>query len=1042
MKHLMRKFLMYTGCFLFCFQVFAQEKEITGTIVDASGMPIPGVNIVVSGTTSGTQSNFDGEFSLTASQGDVLVFTFMGLETLEVTIGADNSYDVVMQQDDSQLEEVVVVGYGSQKERSITSAVATMDSDAIENRPINRVDQALIGQMSGVRVQQTSGVPGAAFNIQVRGTGSISASDQPLYVVDGFPLDVSSQNSGGGFSNGNPLDNINPNDIESIQVLKDASAAAIYGSRGANGVVIITTKTGKTGAPRISLNVSSGVSQAEKKLDVLSGEEWIDRAIEMVNYNWVNSGEGRTADQTSAEREAINGSFNNQLILDERWLDPNHEGLVLIDWQDEIFRTGIMQNYQATASGGTENVKYYISGDYLDQEGVAVGLDYKRYSARANVEVQVNDKLSFGLNVSPSFSIANDPGVEGKDQQMHIASGMTPVQEANVGLDVNTGDNIPYQWGVSRNSPLRVIQNSVGKREIFRTLATLNAEYDILNDLVFRSTINLDHTDMTDKSFRPSFVSGQRGGRQASGSYNGYRRQTFVNENTLSYNRVFNDLHDVSLLGGISYNFGKISYFNISSAGGFGSDDITTLNAANNISSGSGTSESQHAMMSYFSRAQYSFADKYLVSGTIRRDGSSRFGEDTRWGIFPSFSAGWRVSEEPFMDNLNAIEDLKLRASWGVSGNSEIGNYSHIAMLGFSNYSFGGNLVNGQVPTNFPNPNLGWEESETYNFGLDLSLFKNRIVTSFDYYTKTNKNLLLSIPVPTATGFSSALTNIGEVDNWGWEFELTTRNLTGEFTWTTNFNLTHNENEVKKLGPDNNPIYSGAHDQPHKITTVGEPINSFYVIQRDGILTQEDLDNGAPLVNDNQTVGDPKYLDANGDGIISYDDRVLSGDPNPDYIYGITNTFGYKNFDLRILVQGQTGGYLYSLFGRGLDRTGMGLVENTLGVHRNRWRSPENPGSGERGKANSNFGFVKSTDWLYKTDYWRIRNITLGYNFDDLLEGSNILSGARLYASAENWFGDDEYDGGYNPEARNYNGDDYGAFPLSKTITIGLNLTF
>ncbi len=1042
MKHFLKKILLGFCSFFISYGMVAQEKTVTGTVTDESGLPLPGVNIVVGGTNEGTQTNFDGEFSIGAEEGEVLIFTFMGLETLEVTVGADDSYDVTMQESDSELEEVVVVGYGTQKERSITNAVAVMDSDAIENRPINRVDQALIGQMAGVRVQQTSGVPGAAFNIQVRGTGSISASDQPLYVIDGFPLDVSSQNSGGGFSGGNPLDNINPNDIESIQVLKDASAAAIYGSRGANGVVIINTKSGKTGAPRITLNASNGISQTVKKLDVLSPEEWIDRAVEMVNHNWVNSGEGRTADQTTAQREAIHGSFNNQLMLDERWLDPNYEGLTLIDWQDEIFRTGVMQNYQATASGGTDNVKYYVSGDYLDQEGVAVGLDYKRYSARANIEVQANDRLSFGLNVSPSFSVANDPGVEGKDQQMHIASGMTPVQEADVGLDVNTGDNIPYQWGVSRNSPLRVIQNSIGTTEIFRTLATLNAEYKILEDLAFKSTVNLDHADMTDKNFRPSFVSGQRGSRQASGSYNGYRRQTFVNENTLSYNRVFNEDHDVSLLAGMSYNFGKIANFNLSSAGGFGTDDITTLNAANDISSGSSTSESQYAMLSYFGRAQYSFKDKYLIGGTVRRDGSSRFGEDTRWGVFPSFSAGWRVSEENFMEGLGAINDLKLRASWGLSGNSEIGNYSSIAMLGFANYSFGGNFVSGQVPGNFPNPNLGWEDAETTNLGVDISLFQNRIVSSFDYYTKTNKNLLLSIPVPTATGFSSALTNIGEVDNWGWEFELTTRNFTGDFTWTTNFNITHNENEVKKLGPDNNPIYSGAHDQPHKITTVGEPINSFYVIQRDGILTQEDIDNGVPLVNDNQTVGDPKYLDANEDGVISYDDRILSGDPSPDYIYGITNTFGYKNFDLRVLLQGQTGGYLYSLFGRGLDRTGQGLVENTLGIHRDRWRSPENPGSGERGKANSSFGFVKSTDWLYKTDYWRIRNITLGYNFDDLLEGSNVLSGARVYASAENWFGDDEYDGGYNPEARNYNGDDYGAFPLSKTITLGLNLTF
>ena len=1018
------------------------EWRINGTVVSDAGEPLPGVTIILKGTTTGTVTDLEGNFSISVPERPgTLVFSFVGFTPKEVSFTEATTFNVTLGEDTKALEEVVVVGYGTQKRADVTGAIATMDAEKLTERPLQRVDQALVGQMAGVRVQQTSGVPGQGFRVQVRGSGSITAGSEPLYVIDGFPLDVSAQNSGGGFSTGNPLDNINPNDIQSIQVLKDASAAAIYGSRGANGVVIITTKSGKSGKPRITYNSYYGWNETARKLDVLSGEEWIDRAIESINYAWVNSGEGRTANQTSAEREAILGSFNRGLILDERWLDPDHEGLMLVDWQDEIFRKGFVQNHQVTASGGTDAIKYYVSGDYLDQEGIAIGVGYKRYSGRANVDVTASDRLRFGLNLNPSYSIVNDPGVEGKDQQMHIAVGFQPVVEASTGLDVNVGENEPYRWGVSRVSPVAVIRNSIGDREIFRTLISTYGEYDILEGLAFKTTFNFDIADATDKSFTPSFVDRNR---TAFGNFSGYRRLTYVNENTLSYNKVINEVHDVSALGGISYNFGNFNDWQIRSAGGFATDDITTLNAASNINVGrTYTFETRHTMLSYFGRLQYNYDSRYLFSVTVRRDGSSRFGSGTKWGTFPSASAGWRISEEDFMDNVGAVSDLKLRASWGISGNNAIGNYSHIAMLGFSNYSFGGNLATGQVPVNFPNPNLGWEEAESFNIGIDLGLFENRIFTSLDYYTRTNRNLLLEIPVPTATGFGRALTNIGEVFNEGLDWELTTHNTTGELRWDTNLNLSWNRNEVVQLGPNNTPIYGGAFDIPHNVLMVGEPMYSLYVVQQDGILTAEDIASGAAIYG-NQTEGDPKYVDANDDGVITPEDRVLSGHPNPDFVWGINNTFYWKGFDLNVLFQGQWGGKIYSTFGRGLDRTGMGWVENTLGLHRDRWRSPEEPGAGLRGKAYSSFGRIKNTDWLYPNDYWRARNITLGYNLGQLgfIDRSNFIQGARIYITAENWFGGDQYTGGFNPEAVNTAGDDYGAFPLSKSMIFGLNFTF
>ncbi|PHN03224.1 SusC/RagA family TonB-linked outer membrane protein [Flavilitoribacter nigricans] len=1039
LQHRLFRSLLLVGCCVLSLQFGWSQRMVSGTLTDAeSNDPLIGANVVVKGTSTGTITDFDGRYSLEIpDDATTLVYSYTGYTPKEIEVAGQSVINVQLSSG-TILDEVVVIGYGTQKRADITGAVARFEAERLEERPIARVDQALVGQLAGVRVQQTSGLPGAGFKVQIRGTGSINANNQPLYVIDGFPLEVSEQNANGGFGAGNPLDNLNPNDIQSIEVLKDAAAAAIYGSRASNGVVLITTKSGQAGKARINLNVSYGFNETAKKLDILNAEEWIDRASEMIDNAWVNSGAGRTADQTSAERlQILGGAFNRGLIKDDRWSQPGHPGLVFIDWQDEMFRRGSMQNYQLSASGGNEYVKYYVSGDYLDSEGIAIGVGYKQYSARANVEVNASDRLTLGINLSPSYSIASDPGVEGKDQQMHIAVGMVPISEDTVGLDVNVGNNTPYTWGSSRSSPIRVIENTIGDRKIFRTLGTVYAQYNLLDGLDFRTSFNLDHADQTNKDYTPAWVTRNR---TAGGRYSGYRRQTFVNENTLSFSKTLGGLHNLSAVIGTSYNTSKFDNYDIRVAGGFNSEVITTLNAANINAGGTYTRETKNTLISYFGRLQYNFNDRYLLAASLRRDGSSRFGPDTKWGVFPSVSAGWRVSEEAFMENVDLISSLKVRASWGISGNNGIGDYSHVSLLNFANYTFGGNLAPGQVPGNFANRSLGWEESETIDIGLDVGLFENRVFASFDYYTKRNTDLLLNIPVPTAIGFSSALTNIGEVLNKGWEVELSTRNLTGELGWNTSINFSHNSNEVVQLGPENTPILGGAFDITHNILMVGEPMYSIFVVQQDGILSQSDIDGGAALYG-NQQEGDPKYVDANGDGVISPDDRVLSGHPNPDYVWGITNTFSYKGFDLSFLFQGQWGGVIYSTFGRAMDRTGQGFTDNTLGFHRDRWRSPDNPGAGERGKASSSFGRIKNTDWLYPNDYWRLRNLTLGYNLQNVLN-SNLVSNARIYLTAENYFGGDKYLGGFNPEAVNNSGDDYGAFPLPKSIIFGLNLTF
>lgn len=1024
--------------------LLAQQRQIKGKITDESGAPVPDVSVGIKGNPAQTRSAADGTFTINASPGNVeLVLTHVNYPEKTVMASGD-SISVTLQQSSRQLDEVVVVGYGTQKKRDITGAVATFNADNLDERPIVRVDQALVGQMAGVRVKQTSGLPGRGFSVQIRGTGSISASNEPLYVIDGFPLEVSAQNSGGGFSIGNPLDNINPNDIESIQVLKDASAAAIYGSRASNGVVLITTKKGKTGKAKLSFNMYAGYNERVRKLDMLSAEEWVDRAIEMINRDWVRSGTGRTADQTTAQRRAIlglpAGTYNVTYMIDDRWTQPGHPGLMYFDWQDEFFRKGVVQNYQLSASGGNESVKYFISGDYLDQDGITHGVTYKRYSARANVEINASDKLKLGLNLAPSYSVGNDPGVDGKDLQTHIAASLVPIAEEAAGLKTGVDPYLPYAWGGTRISPVETVKQQIGESKLFRTLATIYGEYMIIPGLSVRSSLNLDNSDQTFKRYVPAAITASR---LASGQLTGYKRINFVNENTLNYSKSFAERHNVSVLLGHSYS--TFTFDSLAINGGpFTSNDVTTLNAAT-IGSNGTTTESKNVLISYFGRLQYDFDGKYLLTASLRRDGSSKFGSNTKWGTFPAVSVGWRVSDENFLKNIDQISELKLRASWGLTGNNSAGNYAAIGILTSANYSFNGVVSSGQVPnpSSFPNPDLGWEESETINVGLDLGLFNNRIFTSVDFYNKRNTDLLLLIPVPTASGYTNAFTNIGAVLNKGWEVELTTRNVVGQpITWTTSFNLSHNTNEVERLGPNNTPIYqNGGFDIDHSVLQVGEPMYSLFLVQEMGLLTTADIAAGYPRFG-NQEAGDPKYIDANGDKKIDANDRVLIGGPNPKYVWGVTNTVSFKGFDLNVLIQGQWGGYIYSMFGRAVDRTGQGYMDNALASYANRWRSSADDGkSGLTQKAHSTFGRIKNTDWLYKSDYWRVRNITLGYNLGSLLKGK-VVSGARIYVTAENMFGKDKYEGGWNPEAVNTTGEDYGSFPLSKGFVAGLNFTF
>ena len=1045
---------------------------IKGTVTDEKNLPLPGVSVTVKGAKQVVSTNNNGEFQLVSAQEQpTLVFTYIGYKTKEV-VYSGQPLAVKLDPDQSDLKELIVVGYGTQRKSDVLGSVASFNAKNVEEKPIVRVEQALIGQMAGVQVRQQSGMPGAGLSIQVRGTGSITAGNEPLYVLDGFPLDVASQASSGAISN-SPLDNLNPNDIESVQVLKDAAAGAIYGSRAANGVVLITTKRGVAGKAKISFNANTGVSEVSRKIDVLSADEWVAQATELANSAWAASGTGRTATQTNAERAAIlglaAGEVNTSYMTDPRWAIAGHPGLDYVDWQDEVYRAAVYQNYEMSASGGSDNVHYFISGNYLNQNGTLINSNYKNYGLRANIEANASKKLKFGINLAPSYSINNSPPAEGKDNQLMKLAQMVPVVESSTGINTGAYGSPTYTWSSPRLiSPYAYLETAINTIKTSRLLTSVYADYEIVKGLNLKSTVNYDNVDRNTKQYTSDKVTvgastalATNPGLYSTGAYLVLKKQNFLNENTLNYTTTIADDHRISVVGGVSYNIVHSEGVNLATAGGFANDLVTTLNnaianAAGVTTTGS-SSETNNTLFSYYSRLQYAFKDKYLLSGTIRRDASSKFGSDNRYGTFPSVSAGWKVSQESFLKNIKQISDLKLRLSWGKSGNNNIGDYNSIPTLTNAGYVFGGNTpvaATGQVISGLANKALKWETSSTYDAGLDLSLFANRINFTFDAYHKKNSDLLLNLPVLTASGFSTSLQNIGAVVNKGLEFSVNTVNVrTADFQWSMNANIAFNKNTVTDLGPTHADIeiasaYSGS-NAPYLLRE-GLPAFSYYITKVTGILTAADMADPKVAKLANQTVGDEKYLDANGDGKITAADRVLGGQPTPKYTWGWTNTFRYKDFDLGVQLYGQHGGSLLSYLGRAVDFSGS-TTANVLGVWRDRWTAANPDANAARGKLGATYTYPNVTsDWIYSTDFFRVQNITLGYNLKKLFKTPAIGS-ARIYLSLENYFSHDKYTGGANPEAQNTNvsgngsyavAGDYGSMPLSKTASIGVNFGF
>lgn len=1016
------------------FSVYAQTSDIEGTILDKNNMPIPGVSVIEKNTNNGTTTDFDGNFSISISNRPVtLVFSYVGFKTLEKVISQENTIQVQMIEDVAELNEVVVVGYGTQQRKDLTGSVATIRSEDIENIPVASVDQKLAGQVAGVQVNTVTGTPGGGAKIKIRGTGSIGANSDPLVVIDGFPISNSFNQTS------NPLNLVNPDDIASITVLKDASSTAIYGSRGANGVIIINTKQGKAGKVQVDLNAYTGFQQVPQKgrPDLLNARQFAQFQKEIREDAAIAAG-GTAADA----------------VIPEMYQNPNQYGEGT-NWYDAILQSAPQHNINLNVRGGSENLRGVFSLGYFDQEGVVKYTGYKRYTIRTNLETNIGDHLKLGLNLAPTFSSQHINDLErdfldivGKAQWMNP---IIPINDEN-------GKRTPFVTGpglFGGPNPLNELEFAGTDVTEFRGLASAFAELSLLDGFKAKYSYTVDYSNNKNSRFYPSFLGTTNAPPPNVPSYSLNRSDNlnWQSEILLDYKTTFNEIHSLNLTAGMSAQ--KERYQSIYVNGtDFPDDDIQTLNAAERIN-GYGENIQEWALASYFARVNYDYDGRYLLTATIRTDGSSRFGSDNRYGTFPSLGIGWRVNQEDFMEN-SFFDNLKVRASYGLSGNYNIGNYTYIPTIGTSNYVIGGQIASGRSLNSLANPNLTWEESKQLDIGLEAAVLDNNLSIEVDYYRRNTQNMLIDTQIPFSSGFGAATINGGEILNHGVEFVLNSNNIsTKDFNWSTNFNIAFNRNKVLSLEGDSDFILSGLSGEgnPTHITKVGEPIGQFYGYVIEGVYAnQEDFENSPK--HSSSVVGSIKYKDVNGDGVIeAVNDFDVIGNPYPDFNFGFTNTLSYKDFDLSVVIDGQSGGELMVGANQFLDNID-GIFNVTTDVL-NRWRSPENPGNGVTPTTNGARVIYRDVNsgWIEDASFLRFRNITLGYTIPtNLIDKQNFLTRARLYFSTNNLLTLTNYSKG-NPQVSSSSnrgggptslapGLDFTSYPLAKTFTFGVNLSF
>jgi TonB-linked SusC/RagA family outer membrane protein len=1021
-----------TVCLCVCtLSLFAQGFKVSGTVTDTQGESVIGASVAEKGTTNGIITDIEGKFTLQVASNATLVVSYIGYNTQEVAVANRTTIAITLIENTQALDEVVVVGYGTQRKSDLTSAIAKVSGTTLEARPVARVDQALQGQMAGVHVQQSGAKPGKKAVIRVRGESSITSGNDPLYVVDGFPVDA------------DVFSNMSMSDIESVEVLKDAASASIYGSRGSGGVVIITTKRGVKGKEmKVDFNASAGVSNIERYINFFSPAEHLIFMADGYDDAFLQQGGNLSVDPMSRPAglrypaDLVNLARTNPSAV------PSWNPL------GQLMRTGVDQNYQLNLSGATNKARYMISANYFDQQGIVKNTDYKRYAFRANVDVDVNKYLTVGLNLAPSFVVTHDKDTEGKQETINNADMSAQFIDPRTGY---WGESDPITaYGVSNSAYLALakIEQLKDEQDRAQMLADVYAQLNFGGGFSFKSSFGAVYISTKRDRFSNQILA--RTGKPSGENWDN-QGLNILNENILNFSRTFAAKHAVSAMAGFTIQ--KQKYKNAYIAGqNFANDLVPTLNAASSWSGN--TTMTENALLSYLGRVNYAYADKYLFSASVRRDGSSRFGVNTKWGIFPAFSAGWRVDQEEFWQSIETVNRLKLRANWGKTGNDNIGDYASIPTLENRTYLTGmSETINiGMRPANIANPNLNWETTATIDIGVDLGLLDNRVSLAVDYYNSLTSDLLLSVPIPRITGSGSEMQNIGEVENKGWEFELQTVNINyNDFTWTSNLNLSFNHNEVIKLGPGNAPVYGGDwYDDAITITTVGHPIGSFYLLKQTGVYKNQAEVDADPARRANARPGDVIVEDYNKDNVIDNNDRQIFGSHIPKYNWGFTNQFTYKGIDLSIFLNGVGGNKIFATQGRWFNTAGSQGMPHYAGWE-NRWKSEADPGDGIHPRSSAaptglSGGYLST--YLSDGSYIRLKNITLGYTLPSNLTRRVGVSRLRVYASVDNLAIWDHYDIGYTPEVDLSNGSatsggrDYGVYPSARTVIFGLNVSF
>lgn len=1061
--------------------LLAQEKRtgVTGTVQNERHEALPGVSVVVknetTGATTSAQTNASGTFRFTnlpVGGPYSFQFTSIGYEPglvagITVTEGTQSPVNILLKESTSSLNQVVVVGYGVQRRREITGAVASVRAADLKDQPVTSFEQAIAGKVPGVQVLQNTGAPGGSISVRIRGLNSISAGIDPLYVIDGIPLSNDLKNLQGATDMVNitgqasfqkspdPLSTLNSDDIASIDILKDASSAAIYGSRASNGVVLITTKKGKTtGPPSFGYSMYAGFQQVSKKIKLMDAYQWSKFTLDAKNNAYLDAKPSGSITDDNATR----GNSNFQIPPEILPYLAGNQGLTNTDWQDALFRTAPIQNHTLSASGGSEKFQYYISGNYLDQQGIILGSGYKRYGLRANLTAELTSRLKIGVTVNPTvdhYDLINSEGpwtFDGILSNALKASPVYPVYNPDGSLATNRQNIWAYGYSGGEN-PVALATQIKDKLDHVRNLGSAWAEYEIIKGLKFKTFFGTDINHFSRNYFRPSTLGSYKPNQQGAPTIPKGSAQTALSvnwlwENTLNYQFDIHGKHKFDVLAGYTSQK-NTTRANETYGTGFPNDAVQTLNAAT-ITSGT-SNESQWSLLSYLGRVNYNYDDKYFVSASIRSDGSSRFGANNKWGYFPAVSGGWLISNESFFQ-IKAISELKARVSYGTSGNFQIANYAAYDLLASNGYVLGngaGTAVNGVGLAQPANPDLTWEKTVQLNAGLDIGLFNNRIYLSADYYRATTSNLLLEVPVALSSGFGKALKNIGKVRNSGVEFGLNTRNFTGPFTWNTSFNISANKNEVLQLGANNAPIISdggnGTISQLY-ITKVGSPIGSYYGYVNGGVFKDQAAIDAYPHYASTKP-GDRRFVDVNDDKKIDANDRTDIGSYFPKFIWGLSNEFRYKGFDLTIAFQAVNGNKIMNLQRRFLynsEGNANQMIEE-LGY----WKSPTDPGDGNTMRPNrvsTGNSTQPSSFFVEDGSFVRLRNLTIGYTFNQRLF-NNKIQGLRVYLSGQNIYTWTNYTG-YNPEvnarpdAPLSQGEDYGTYPLPRTFTAGINLSF